>query len=214
MHSHSECFVQPLRGRMDIIMCGRYSLYDDDDYFEIFSFLNELRKKYPTGQFSRGEVFPSSFAPVLVRDDKDSRGYTPEIYLWGIPGFDSKGVIINARSETVAQKRTFSSSFSNRRCIIPSTGFYEWSKDTKKKKFHFSLPDEKTLFMAGVYSVIENVPKFVILTRDANDDVSDIHNRMPVILDRQDINFWLRDNRSAVEILEKDPPELFRKQVS
>ena len=56
---------------------------------------------------------------------------------WGFPGFDKKGVIFNARSETALEKKTFRDSVKERRCIIPATGFYEWSE---KKDKYFSAP--------------------------------------------------------------------------
>lgn len=194
-------------------MCGRYSLYDDDDYFEIYNFLNELRKKYPAGQFKTGEIFPTMNAPVLVAAKDDDRTYRPELYMWGFPGFKNNAVIINARSETANQKRMFASPLQSQRCIIPSTGFYEWS-DKPKIKHHFTTTDvAKGLYMAGVCDIYDGVLRFVVLTKEADEIVAPIHNRMPVIIDRSDIALWLNDNTATMQLIHQPSPELLCTKV-
>ena len=194
-------------------MCGRYSLYDDDDYFEIYNFLNELRKRYPAGQFKTGEIFPTMNVPVLIAAKDDSRTYRPELYSWGFPGFKSSAVIINARSETADQKRMFASGLQSHRCIVPSTGFYEWS-DKPKIKYHFTKPDEGNgLYMAGVCSIYDGALRFVILTKDANEIVSPIHDRMPVIIDKTNIGTWLNDDSATLQLMQQPSPKLLCTKV-
>ena len=193
-------------------MCGRYSLYDDEDHFEIYGFLNELAKRYPESEINVGEIFPTNAAPALVQA-KDDQLIKPELFTWGFPAFKSSGVIINARSETVTSKFMFSEAMQKRRCIIPSTGFYEWTHEGKKKKYHFTLPNEKALYMAGLYSIYDGKPKFVILTTDANNYIADVHNRMPLIIKKENIDEWINDKNSAIKLLTEATPALEREMV-
>ena len=106
--------------------------------------------------------------------------------------------LINARSETIHEKPAFRNAFRNRRCLILADGFYEWKKDENQKKnpsipFYFSLMDHRPFMFAGLWENWispnnEKINSFTIITCEANEIVSPIHNRMPVILD--DLNCW------------------------
>lgn len=109
---------------------------------------------------------------------------------WGFPKWTSKGVIINARSETAAEKSMFRKSLLQRRCVVPATGFYEWNH--KKQKYKFNLPNHELLYLAGIWNEYEGEKHFVILTTAANEAMKDIHNRMPVILKKNIINQWVK----------------------
>ena len=92
----------------------------------------------------------------------------------------------------------FKAPFQKRRCLIPATGFYEWKSQDNKKIKHFISIDNKLFFMAGLYWFFkdknnENVllPAFTILTTEANSKIMSIHNRMPVIIDEDNIEKWL-----------------------
>jgi putative SOS response-associated peptidase YedK len=104
---------------------------------------------------------------------------------------------INARSETVHEKPTFKDSFVNRRCIIFADGYYEWSTKTLiKKPFLVQDKNKNILLLAGIWDKWINPKgekKFScsILTTAANKSIETIHDRMPVILDRTEIDFWL-----------------------
>ena len=124
----------------------------------------------------------------------------------GFPKFDGKGVIINARSESVAEKYMFRDSFLKRRCIVPSTGYYEWSK--QKEKLRFNLPGQRMLYMAGIYQNTPEGLRFVILTMEANDSVSPIHHRMPLILTDGMIDAWMASLRESTDCLRARMPNL------
>jgi putative SOS response-associated peptidase YedK len=132
---------------------------------------------------------------------------------WGFPQWDKKGVTINARSETAAEKKMFAKPLVERRCVIPSTGFYEWSHDSgkPKEKYLFNMDGGPMLYMAGLYTTFANSGKegalsdrFVILTRDANQYMNDIHNRMPVILHKNELTQWLTDYGFATQVMGRD----------
>lgn len=80
------------------------------------------------------KIFPTNQAPILqLENDK----IMPELSTWVFPRFNAKGVIINARSETADERPMFRKSLHMRRCVVPSTGFSEWSQDEQKNKYQF-----------------------------------------------------------------------------
>ena len=97
-------------------------------------------------------------------------------------------------------------SVANRRCVIPSTGFFEW--DTEKKKYFFKLPGEPILYMAGLWAKYQGRPCYTILTTAANASMQPIHDRMPVVLPRSKLQAWLEDPSAPEEMLRTVPPEL------
>ena len=185
-------------------MCGRYNLYFDDEYDnDIAKMMDNIKRDYPQTEIKLGEIFPTNTAPVLIRKKSE---IVPVPYIWGFPDYRRKGVIINARAETAEEKRTFRDSLLNRRCVIPSTGFYEWDKS--KQKYLFNMPDNNALYMAGFYNVIKEEPRFIILTTDANASVRSVHHRMPLVLEKSQISKWITDTNCAVSILHCLPPML------
>lgn len=191
-------------------MCGRYSLFFDDEYdHEISEMMKLIKSKYGQIDVKSGEIFLTNTAPVLVEQNSS---VTPVPYKWGFPNFRNKGVIINARAETAEEKKTFKDSLLNRRCVIPSTGFYEWDKS--KQKYLFNLPESRILYMAGFYNFFKDEPRFIILTTSANSSVSSIHHRMPVVLEKQQIEDWITDTDKAVSILHNIPPSLIHTSVN
>ncbi|QAT49154.1 SOS response-associated peptidase [Caproiciproducens sp. NJN-50] len=187
-------------------MCGRYVLFADWDLKEIQEIIEEVQRKNET--FKTGEIFPTDKAPILIQ--KQNR-VTPEAVAWGFPHNYNKGVIINARVETVQERPMFRNCLSARRCVIPSTGFFEWSHDANKVKYRFNLPGTDVLYMAGLYNEFQGERRFVILTTAANFSMQDVHDRMPVVLDANGKSRWLEDMQGAMEMLNHVPPELMKK---
>lgn len=117
---------------------------------------------------------------------------------------------LNARSETVFEKASFKNSIVHHRCLVPSTGYFEWQKkENKKFPYFISLKNEPIFSMAGILNTWINQNKeevistFAILTTQANNQLANIHNtkkRMPLILHRRDEEKWLSNNLSQNEI--------------
>lgn len=187
-------------------MCGRYVLFSDTEIQDIRDIIDEVQRKV-NGEIKTGEIFPTDKAPILIQEQGI---ITPEAVVWGFPNFRNKGVVINARSETVPEKPMFRHSLEAKRCIIPSTGFYEWSHDEKKIKYQFNLPGSGALYMAGLWNDFDGERRFVILTTEANASMSEIHNRMPVVLDGTNKDRWLMDYQAALNILTATPPQLVK----
>ncbi len=122
---------------------------------------------------------------------------------WGlIPSWakDDKmgGRMINARSETAAQKPSFRSAFKRRRCLIPADGFYEWQKlNGKKQPIYFQATDKRPFALAGLWESWQGIETCTILTVSPNTLVAPIHNRMPVIIAPQDNKMWLKRENDA-----------------
>lgn len=181
-------------------MCGRYTFYTDEENREAVRIALEIEERYGKDSFDKGEIFPGNKVPILT-DEKNK--ISPKLFTWGFPSFKGNGLIINARSETAGEKRMFSSSLKQRRCVIPSTGFFEWKKVEGKKnkeKYLFNIPGRKMVYMAGIYNEFEGEEKYVILTTGANASMKNIHHRMPVILGENSIENWIYDDK-FVDIL-------------
>lgn len=184
-------------------MCGRYSLFDEQDNTEVQSIIREVNQQYPDMPIRTGEIYPTNTVPIII---SSGDAIKPVPCVWGFPQYSGSGVIINARAETVTEKRMFSDSLYYRRCIVPSTGFYEWDK--QKQKYFFRLPGENMLFMAGLYRDFDVGRRLVILTTSANASMRDVHDRMPVILPRDMLSMWATDTEAAVQYVACGMPDL------
>jgi len=107
--------------------------------------------------------------------------------------------LINARSETAAEKPSFRNALRHRRCLIPADGFYEWQaagQGQRKQPFVIRMKDHKPFALAGLWETWTSadggvIESCTILTTDANDCLRPIHDRMPVIMAPEDCNRWL-----------------------
>ncbi len=188
-------------------MCGRFNV-DFEAEKELKKILKDLNRKYPGASPKSGDVYPTEQAAILVQGEKEA---IPELSTWGFPQFTGKGVIINARGETVFEKPTFRESIVSRRCLIPTSGFYEWDKN--KTKYLFQSRKSSVLYLAGIYKLYQGINRFVVLTTAANDSMSDIHNRMPVIVEQEQVVPWLFGTMSIGEFLTQVPPSLKKSQA-
>ena len=160
----------------------------------------------------RYNVAPSQPIPVIVQRD-DGRAF--EMHRWGIvpswsPSMTSAGArYINARGETVATSPVFRNSFMRRRCVIPADGFYEWRRSGKfKQPFLIHTPADAPLAFAGLWAPWKNpadgqwLLSAAVVTTAANSTVSELHDRMPVILDEEAWRLWLDPGLRDVGLLQ------------
>lgn len=183
-------------------MCGRYYV-DDETTREIEKIVRDLDQKLRTE--AGRDIRPSGNALVLKQKEQQLQAGSMQ---WGFPGYQGNGLIINARSEGVLEKKTFRESMAHGRCVIPAKGFYEWS--TQKEKYRFTRSDSPVLFMAGCFRQFGGTDRFVILTTAANASVSSVHDRMPLVLERQEVEDWILDDACVEYILHKTPVLLER----
>ena len=193
-------------------MCGRMYIEPEDPTGELHSILATLRFKNEIEAISvklSGEIFPSNIIPVIIEVQGSEQAAVP--MKWGFPRFDSKGLIINARSETATIKPTFRQSAKNMRCIIPVSYYFEWqSKEKEKIKYSLRPSNGSLAYIAGLYKIDSHSggQVFTVLTRQADDKISFIHNRMPVILPKQLIYEWLSPHNSFDEFINRTVGEL------
>ncbi len=185
-------------------MCGRFvrcsSIEEIADYFDIEQPSFEFEPSY--------NVAPTQDIVII-----NNRGVKQLVKChWGFVPPWSKDLsvgykMINARSETVADKPSFKSAFRKQRCLVIANGFYEWKKDKKTKvPVYVSLRSGKPVGFAGLYNVWispdgEKICTCTILTTEANDILSSIHDRMPLIISRDKEDIWLNPELDDVELL-------------
>ena len=180
-------------------MCGRYR-FTAEQSAEILRIIREVELRCGRGHWHPGEIYPSAKAPVLLKSAGET---TADLMRWGYK-FPS-GLVINARAETAMEKPLFRDSVIYRRCVIPSTGFFEW--DAAKRKHWFGV-EQGPLYMAGLYQEAAGQRQFVILTTAANASMAPIHDRMPVVLRQEQLVPWIRSVSQALSILRQEPPPI------
>ena len=201
-------------------MCGRYIINPDDRFFrdlaEIINrspLISRFHGKQPAaadGAFG-GEVTPASVVPVIAPNRSGERSVFP--MQWGFTLSASGGgkkppLIINARSETAADKPLFRDSWAQRRCVIPASGYFEWEHsmgfDGKPKvgtKYLIAPKKGERTYLAGLYRIEEGLPVFAVLTRAPAADLFWMHDRMPVMLPEEKTDAWLSPQNDPEEIL-------------
>ena len=185
-------------------MCGRY-FWDkeaEEAFEEDFPELARIARLQEQA-LKKADYTPAMDALAVVggREPLDT-----DVLKWGFPGFDKGKLLINARAESVMTRPTFAESYAARRCVLPAAGFYEW--DRKKEKVTFRRNDRPILYLAGIYRPYGEEKRFVILTREANASMQPVHDRMPLILAREEVEPWVTDAGKAGSILTKELPQL------
>lgn len=185
-------------------MCGRYTLATPAE-----ELVEEFDVPYPTFELHpRYNVAPGQMAPVVAQDRKGRR---MGLLKWGfVPAWkdDPGRPLVNARSESVATRRSFRAAFEHRRCLVPADGFYEWMRPEPQgdppasEARRGSIPywihpvEAGPLSFAGIWETWhgatgESTHGFAILTVDANAELAPVHDRMPVVVMGADRSAWL-----------------------
>ncbi len=180
-------------------MCGRFSLYASQSEIE-----TELGVELAEAPAPRYNIAPGQ--PILaVRWTGSARQGLP--FRWGLipawakdPKIGSR--LINARSETVAEKPSFRVAVRERRCLLPANGFFEWSSGAGKRPFYFLRGDSRLCVFAGLWETWRapdgsRLASCTILTTRANSVVAPVHERMPVILEPECFSGWLGGDLST-----------------
>jgi len=196
-------------------MCGRFTLTVDpadlQDVFQNFIF--------PTRFAPRYNIAPTQPVLAIPNDGKNKADF----FLWGlIPSWAKDSAIahklINARGETVAEKPSFRGSFKYKRCLIPADGFYEWKIQTgagakTKTPYFIHMKDRQPFAFAGLWDEWHSpdgntLRTCVIITTTPNKLMSDLHNRMPVILDKKDYADWLNPTpQNLIHLIQPFPAD-------
>ena len=189
-------------------MCGRFvqnfQLETLQKNFNILTTASDITSNY--------NVAPTQEILAIIKHDDEN---ILEKLHWGLVPFWAKDIsigsrMINARVETVAKKASFRNAFKNRRCLIPANGFYEWKGEKgHKQPFYIFTPSGEPFAFAGLWETWNNkksddesvYKSCTIITTAASESISELHNRMPVILDPEFYEKWLN-------VEKQDPKEL------
>jgi len=151
----------------------------------------------------RFNISPTQPVPVIRLDPAGTETERELVWLrWGlIPAWAKDPALgnrlINARAETAAEKPAYRAAWRRRRCLVAADGFFEWQRTGKQKQPHFiHMRDDRPFAFAGLWETWQaadrsRIESCTLLTTEPNELVRPIHNRMPVILDRNDYRKWL-----------------------
>ncbi|HOI74903.1 MAG TPA: SOS response-associated peptidase [Syntrophales bacterium] len=187
-------------------MCGRFVLLTD-----LATLAGDFGFEAPQGlSLPAGEHFPGQEIVAILRDPV----LRPALFHWGlVPSWARDPSIgrrlFNARSETAAVKPSFRDAFRHRRCLIPADGFFEWDRTGKPARpVLYGLRSDRPMALAGLYEYRKTAPgdpsaaTCTILTTEANDLIRPVHDRMPVILDREGAALWLAPAQTSPSTLQ------------
>lgn len=192
-------------------MCGRYRRRSDKQRIaELFVASVGLEELYLEAD---DDAAPGSMQAVIRVNDHGERQIA--LMRWGFRREDGK-LLFNARAESINDVNFWKKSFSLRRCIVPADSFFEWRKaqQDKKQKFEFTVEDGKPFGMAGLWAPWKN-PKtnqwedtFAIVTVEANETMTPVHDRQPAILASHDYQEYSENtDRSPIHLLRVLPDD-------
>lgn len=201
-------------------MCGRYTLRKglSNVAEKLGNYLLEAAPESISSIEPRFNIAPTQNNLVLRKSFENPDKLQAAYLRWGlIPSWsktpNTQAPMINARSETVAEKPSFRAAFQRRRCLIPADGFYEWKKSKGANlPYFFSMADDSVFLMAGIWETWvgehnQQFDSFTILTTHANSLMAKYHERMPVILAGDRLEQWLEPSMTTLGTTERH--ELF-----
>lgn len=186
-------------------MCGRFTLTADAETLQNTFDLDTV----PQDLGARYNIAPTQPVAVVLNQDGSRQ---LDAFHWGLIPFWTKDTskskpMINARSETVAEKPSFKRPFRNQRCLVLADGFYEWQKTPQgKAPTYIHLADNRPFAFAGLWDRWQKgeedpIYSCTIITTTPNSLMEAIHNRMPVILTPEAIDIWLDSSQQNPEVL-------------
>lgn len=186
-------------------MCGRFAL--DTDPIEIERRFHAAVEKLTIER--RYNVAPGQHMPIIIRKSPNKA----ILAKWGLIPFWSKEPkvkfsTINARAENLSSSPVYRKPFASQRCLVPTTGFFEWKRLTDKDKvpYYIHLKNSKLFAFAGLYDIWKDaedhpLTTFTIITTQPNSLMEKIHNRMPVIFSETDEDRWLDPDFQDTKVL-------------
>jgi putative SOS response-associated peptidase YedK len=194
-------------------MCGRFTLTDPDQDLAVQFNLPKIPDLKP--RYNLAPTQPVAAVRVTAEAASAEAEVARELVLlhWGLIPFWAKepqigARMINARSETVAEKPAFRAAFRRRRCLVVADGFYEWQRQNgSKQPFYIHFHDGRPFAFAGLWEFWKGpddvtIESCTLLTTQPNDLLRSVHNRMPVILHAKDYDLWLDPKVQQVEKLQ------------
>ncbi|KMW58333.1 hypothetical protein AIOL_003306 [Candidatus Rhodobacter oscarellae] len=195
-------------------MCGRFAITLPSD---AMARLFEAQPANDLPAVPNFNVCPTTQVHAITAGETGRRlgamrwGFIPHWYRTPSDG----PLLINARAETIAEKPAFRAACRERRCLIPASGFYEWTKDADGKRlpWYIRSSDKAPLVFAGIWQDWSQedatMATCAIVTTSARGPVREVHHRMPVTLRPKDWGLWLGEAGKGAAILMQDPPSEF-----
>jgi putative SOS response-associated peptidase YedK len=187
-------------------MCGRFTL--DTTAFDL---AQQFKVEVNESISSRYNIAPSQSILTIKQDEANRRSLAK--MKWGlvpswVKDLDSwKSNLINARAETVMEKPSFRGAFKHHPCLIPVSGFYEWTED--KQPYYFQVKERQLFALAGLWSLWshgeDELITCTIITTKANTEAAKVHHRMPVIIQPQNYDSWLGELDDRKQLLDTLP---------
>ena len=184
-------------------MCGRYKITKP-----VSKTSDIVKTNIKVEDNDNYNAHPTQKLPIIK---SYTNGKALELCEWGlIPAWSKKlekfSPLINARKETLMEKITFKNLIQTSRCMILADGYYEWKREEKNKTpYYFTKENNELMFLAAIHQNNQ----FCIITREATEEISKIHHREPLIVNRSQINDYLNVKKDAMEILNSiKPPKL------
>ena len=202
-------------------MCGRYTLFTPQE-----ALVERFDAEPHEPLEPRYNCAPGQELPVITSDEPGQI----QRFTWGLtPSWaDEKQGLINARSETVREKRSFADAYESRRCLVPADGFYEWADlGDGKQPYRVAFADDRPFAMAGLWERWEPptqqlgldsfgdngdsddpepLETFTVITTEPNEMISELHHRMAVVLAPDEEETWLHGDPDAVaDLLDPHP---------
>lgn len=168
--------------------------------------LPQVQKLHPAPLVQSGEVRPTDLVAAVASNRQRKPAVFPMVWGFSVPGRTAP--LVNARTETAAEKAAFREAWRSHRCAVPASWYFEWQhlptqdgRHTTSTRFAIQPKDAAVTWLCGLYRIENGLPVFVILTREPGPDVAHIHDRMPLILSRQDIPAWIHPDTDPAELL-------------
>lgn len=181
-------------------MCGRVNTYNKQSIYDIMKMFTDDAVDHFDARYnvSPGASLASMYQDGGVRAAAMHWGLIP---LWAKPD-TFKRPLINARAETIFEKPSFRTLVKGHRCVVPINGFYEWQRSEDGKRPHyFQASSADVLLLGGIYQFNKKgEAECCLVTTEANAVMSPVHHRMPVLIQQQEVEHWLRsDDRGSLE---------------
>ena len=184
-------------------MCGRYKITKP-----VSKTVDIVKTNIKVEDSDNYNAHPTQKLPIIK---SYTNGKALELCEWGlVPAWSQKiekfSPLINARQETLMEKITFKNVIQTSRCLVPADGYYEWKREEKNKiPYYFTKEDNELIFLAAIH----HNNQFCVITREATEEISNIHHREPLIINQSQINNFLNVKKDAMQVLNSiKPPKL------
>lgn len=180
-------------------MCGRYTYFSSKELLQQYEITNSPELQLALLMPDNYNVAPGTHMPVIIRG---AQAYEIDLMLWGlVPNWSKTDTpnmkLINARAENLTEKQMWNRLLKSKRCVIPARGFYEWKRTEGHKQPYYIQPIKEEVFnFAGLWDEWHDshgnmIKSYAIITTAPNTKMSKIHNRMPAILNKEQMDEWL-----------------------